>query len=168
MEFGPRLAGVAPASRLPSVRRHATRPSFLVPHTMSPPVLVVFSHLRWSFVYRRPQHLMSRLAGRWHIVFIEEPVRCDGPAFLEVHDIAPQLQVLVPHTPIDAPGFHDDQLAALQTLLDAHFLIEHLRVDVAWLYTPMALPLVKVARPACVVYDCMAELTAFTVMFWPV
>jgi glycosyltransferase involved in cell wall biosynthesis len=128
---------------------------------MSPPVLVVFSHLRWSFVYRRPQHLMSRLAGRWHVVFIEEPVRCDGPAFLEVHDIAPQLQVLVPHTPIDAPGFHDDQLAALQTLLDAHFLIEHLRVDVAWLYTPMALPLVKVARPACVVYDCMDELTAF-------
>jgi glycosyltransferase involved in cell wall biosynthesis len=128
---------------------------------MPPPVLVVFSHLRWSFVYQRPQHLMSRLAGRWRVVFVEEPVRCDGPAFLEVRDIAPQLQVLVPHTPVNAPGFHDDQLAALQTLLDAHFLIEHLRVDVAWLYTPMALPLVKIARPACVVYDCMDELTAF-------
>lgn len=128
---------------------------------MPPPVLVVFSHLRWSFVYQRPQHLMSRLAGRWRVLFVEEPVRCDGPAFLEVRDIAPMLQVLVPHTPVAAPGFHDDQLASLQTLLDTHLLIEHLHVDVAWLYTPMALPLVKIAQPACVAYDCMDELTAF-------
>jgi UDP-galactopyranose mutase len=128
---------------------------------MPPPVLVVFSHLRWSFVYQRPQHLMSRLAGRWRVVFVEEPVHCDGPAFLEVRDIAPRLQVLVPHTPVNAPGFHDDQLAALQTLLDAHFLMEHMPVDVAWLYTPMALPLVKIVRPACIVYDCMDELSAF-------
>ncbi len=128
---------------------------------MPTPVLVVFSHLRWSFVYQRPQHLMSRLAGRWRVLFVEEPVRCDGPAWLEVRDVAPGLQLLVPHTPVAAPGFHDDQLAALQTLLDAHFTAQALHVDVAWLYTPMALPLVKIAQPACVVYDCMDELTAF-------
>lgn len=128
---------------------------------MPPSVLVVFSHLRWSFVYQRPQHLLSRLAGRWRVVFIEEPVRCDGPAWLEVRDIAPLLQVLIPHTPVPAPGFHDDQLAALQTLLEARFTGEHLRVDVAWLYTPMALPLVDTVKPGCVVYDCMDELSAF-------
>ncbi len=128
---------------------------------MPPSVLVVFSHLRWSFVYQRPQHLMSRLAGRWRVVFIEEPVHCDGPAWLEVREVAPLLQVLVPHTPIAAPGFHDDQLAALHTLLDARFSAERLRADVAWLYTPMALPLVKTVQPACVVYDCMDELSAF-------
>ncbi|KQW43803.1 hypothetical protein ASD88_14255 [Pelomonas sp. Root662] len=128
---------------------------------MPPPVLVVFCHLRWSFVYQRPQHLMSRLAGRWRVVFVEEPMRCDGPAHVEVRDIAPQLQLLVPHTPVPATGFHDDQLAATQTLLEAHFAAEQLHVDVAWLYTPMALPLVSAVRPDCVVYDCMDELTAF-------
>ena len=60
-----------------------------------PPVLLVFSHLRWSFVYQRPQHLMSRLAGRWRVLFVEEPVRSEGPARLECIDHAPNLQVLV-------------------------------------------------------------------------
>jgi glycosyltransferase involved in cell wall biosynthesis len=128
---------------------------------MPPSVLVVFSHLRWGFVYQRPQHLMSRLAGRWRVLFIEEPVHCEGPAWLEVRDVAPRLQVLVPHTPVAAPGFHDDQLAALQTLLDARFRAERLKADVAWLYTPMALPLVQTVQPSCVVYDCMDELSAF-------
>ncbi|MCE4553117.1 glycosyltransferase [Roseateles cellulosilyticus] len=125
-----------------------------------PPVLIVFSHLRWGFVYQRPQQLMSRLAGRWRVVFVEEPVPCDGPAWLEVRDIAPQLQVLVPHTPVATPGFHDNQLAALQTLLDVRFAGPN-GADVAWLYTPMALPLVPSVSPTCIVYDCMDELSAF-------
>lgn len=128
---------------------------------MPPSVLLVFSHLRWNFVYQRPQHLLSRLAGRWRVVFVEEPVHSDGPAWLEVRQIAPLLQVLVPHTPVHAPGFHDDQLAAVQMLLEARFAAEHLHVDVAWLYTPMALPLVEAVSPACVIYDCMDELSAF-------
>ena len=36
--------------------------------------LIVFSHLRWNFVYQRPQHLLSRLARHWRVVFIEEPM----------------------------------------------------------------------------------------------
>ena len=35
---------------------------------------IVHSHLRWDFVWQRPQHLISRL-GRYfeHTVFVEEP-----------------------------------------------------------------------------------------------
>ena len=36
--------------------------------------LIAFSHLRWNFVWQRPQHLLSRLARRWRVVFVEEPV----------------------------------------------------------------------------------------------
>lgn len=128
---------------------------------MPPPVLLVFSHLRWGFVYQRPQHLMSRLAGRWRVLFVEEPVHTDGPARLEVRDVAPRLTVLVPHTPIAAPGFHDDQLATLATLVDDHLAGRGLAPDLAWLYTPMALPIVKSLRPMATVYDCMDELSAF-------
>jgi UDP-galactopyranose mutase len=69
--------------------------------------------------------------------------------------------VLVPHTPVPAPGFHDDQLGTLSSLLSQYLGRENLLVDVAWLYTPMALPLVQPLQPACIVYDCMDELSAF-------
>ncbi len=129
------------------------------------PVLVVFSHLRWGFVYQRPQHLLSRLAGRWRIVFVEEPVLSDGPARLQVqsqgqspnHDLI----VVVPHTPVERPGFHDEQMAAMAPLLRAWFAVEKIDAAVVWLYTPMALPLVDTVAARCVVYDCMDELSAF-------
>ena len=36
--------------------------------------LVCFSHLRWDFVFQRPQHLLTRLAKRYRVFFFEEPV----------------------------------------------------------------------------------------------
>ena len=41
---------------------------------MPPDELVVLSHLRWAYVWQRPQQLISRLArGRPRTWFIEEP-----------------------------------------------------------------------------------------------
>ena len=136
------------------------------PGGSSLPVLMVFCHLRWRFVFQRPQHLLSRLANRWRVIVVEEPVRSDGPAYLQSRleqgaDGASSVEVLVPHTAVDAGGFHDDQLAVLQGLLQAHLQAERLQVDIAWLYTPMALPLAKAVRPRALVYDCMDELAAF-------
>jgi glycosyltransferase involved in cell wall biosynthesis len=127
---------------------------------MHAPSLVVFSHLRWGFVYQRPQHLLSRLAGRWRVVFIEEPVRTEGPARLEIREVAPDLTVVVPHTPVAAFGFHDEQISVLEPLLTEYFQ-HRTGPAVAWLYTPMALPLVKTVGPDCTVFDCMDELSLF-------
>lgn len=125
------------------------------------PDLVVFSHLRWGFVHQRPQHLLTRLAGRWRIFFIEEPVPTEGAAFIEERPVGPHLTVLVPHTPVAMPGFHDDQLAVLQPLVAAWLDARRVLRPVVWLYTPMALPLAQPLNPSCVVYDCMDELSAF-------
>ena len=38
------------------------------------PTLLCFSHLRWDFVFQRPQQLMSRFADEMTVVFWEEPV----------------------------------------------------------------------------------------------
>ena len=35
--------------------------------------LICFSHLRWNFVFQRPQHLMSRFAEARRVIFWEEP-----------------------------------------------------------------------------------------------
>jgi glycosyltransferase involved in cell wall biosynthesis len=126
--------------------------------------LIVFSHLRWNFVYQRPQHLMSRLAARWPVVFIEEPVtgedRLRGP-WLERTVPCRGVQVWRPHVSGDAPGFHDDHLPALHQLLAGALREETIRDYWTWFYTPMAYPLAAGLSPRGVVYDCMDELSAF-------
>ncbi|OFA03699.1 NAD(P)-binding protein [Duganella sp. HH101] len=123
------------------------------------PTIVVFSHLRWDFVYQRPQHLMSLLAEHYHILFVEEPMRDDGASHLRTSAPAPNVTVCQPHTPLAAPGFHDDQIRLVQPLLAAHLPAGE--APIVWFYTPMALPLLQALRPSLVVYDCMDELSAF-------
>ena len=123
------------------------------------PTLIVFCHLRWDFVFQRPQHLMTRLAEHYSIVLVEEPVHTEGQAHLQKTAVAPNITVCRPHTPIHAGGFHDDQIPTLQGLL-ADLVPEGER-PVVWFYTPMALPLLQGLNPSMVVYDCMDELASF-------
>jgi glycosyltransferase involved in cell wall biosynthesis len=102
---------------------------------------------------------MTRLAEHYRILFVEEPVYDEGKAHLKKTAVAPNITVCQPHTGIQAPGFHDDQIPTLQTLL-ADLVPEGER-PVVWFYTPMALPLLQGFDPALVVYDCMDELAAF-------
>jgi len=125
------------------------------------PHLIVFSHLRWNFVFQRPQHLLSRLARHYHVVFVEEPIRTDAPAFLERTTPLPGVEVVRPHTPVDAGGFHDDQLSVLKPLLADYLASQHIDDYLVWFYTPMALPLLTDLAPRAIVYDCMDELSAF-------
>lgn len=123
--------------------------------------LIVFSHLRWNFVYQRPQHLMSRLAKRWNVIFIEEPVTQDADDRIERIDAAPGVQVWRPHLRAEQPGFHSENLPALQRLIGDAMRESAVADYWAWFYTPMALPLVDSLNPECMVYDCMDELSAF-------
>jgi len=123
------------------------------------PTLIVFCHLRWDFVFQRPQHLMTRLAEHYDIVFVEEPVYSEGEAYLKKTAVAPNITVCQPHTAIHAPGFHDDQIPTLQTLLAD--LVPGDEQPIVWFYTPMALPLLQGLNPSKIVYDCMDELAMF-------
>ncbi len=123
------------------------------------PTLIVFCHLRWDFVFQRPQHLMTRLAEHYDILIVEEPVHTEGQAHLKKTAVAPNITVCQPHTNVPHYGFHDDQIPVLQGLL-ADLVPEDER-PVVWFYTPMALPLLQGFNPSLVVYDCMDELAAF-------
>ena len=126
----------------------------------SMPTIIVFSHLRWNFVYQRPQHLLSRLARHYRIVFMEEPVP-NGRDFLERLSPAANIDVLRPHVASSIPGFHDDHLPALQSQLADYLRDEEIDDYLVWFYTPMALPLAAELQPRAVIYDCMDELAAF-------
>jgi len=122
--------------------------------------LVVFSHLRWNFVFQRPQHLLTGLAAHYRVLFIEEPIQDEGEPWLEVTDGGAGISIARPRTPSASPGFADDQLALLGPMLTDHLCRQGIEDYVVWFYTPMAVPLLARLRPLAVVYDCMAELSA--------
>ena len=123
--------------------------------------LVVLSHLRWGFVFQRPQHLLTRLARHFDVYFIEEPVFEAGLPSLKWVRQPEGIEVLTPVTDVQAWGFNDHQIALMKPLI-AEFMSERGIVEpIVWLYTPMALPLVADLDPRAVVYDCMDDLASF-------
>jgi glycosyltransferase involved in cell wall biosynthesis len=123
--------------------------------------LVVFSHLRWTFVWQRPQHLISRLARTRRTWFVEEPVATDAPrSGLQIEEHGP-----VTRAWLEVPGperhvWYTDPAASTygDCLLD---LLAGSRERTVWLYTPMALPLAQRLEPSQLVYDVMDDLAAF-------
>jgi UDP-galactopyranose mutase len=125
--------------------------------------ILTFSHLRWNFVYQRPQHLLSRLSASRRVIFIEEPEFAEGEPPHWILE-RPERNILVarPVTPCQSLGFDDQQLPYLQPLVRELLEQEDFPNHVQWFYTPMALPLAEAcSQPQAIVYDCMDELSAF-------
>jgi UDP-galactopyranose mutase len=122
--------------------------------------LVCLSHLRWDFVYQRPQHLLSRFAKEHRVFFVEEPVFEDGPMHLDVTERECGVRVVVPRLPkeLSSEGALDSvQRGMIDRLFAEHNITQH----ILWYYTPMARAWTRHLQPAAVVYDCMDELSAF-------
>lgn len=122
--------------------------------------LIVFSHLRWDYVYQRPQHLISRAARDRRVLFVEEPIFEDRRgATLDLRTSREGVSVITPVLPrATSPA---EATAVQQVLLQEHVRLSGLSRYVTWLYTPMAWPLCSGLTPLAVVYDCMDELSAF-------
>ncbi|MDB5723452.1 MAG: UDP-galactopyranose mutase [Novosphingobium sp.] len=122
--------------------------------------LVCFSHLRWDFVFQRPQHLMSILGRQYPIIFWEEPIPAAPGAAAAVVESFPAPNVTVAK-PILPEGLSPEETtAALRELLDG-YLGKAEAPLIRWYYTPMMLPFSRHIDAACTVYDCMDELANF-------
>src|ERR1700730_16222272 len=120
------------------------------------PALIVFSHLRWNFVYQRPQHLLSRIARNRSVWFVEEPIYDPSSApHWERLSAERGVTVLRPHTPVSSNGFSNDQMPALKTLMRQLLKEKSMPRHDVWFYTPMALPLLEELSPQVIAYDCM-------------
>ena len=144
------------ATALPGRRRH--RESTASGQIHQPPDIVTLTHLRWDFVFQRPQHLLTRCARLHRVFVIEEPVIDDGPTRFEVSVRQHGVRVVVPRFSACPPA----EAVAIQTRLLRDFLRQHrIRDYVLWYYTPMAIEFTRSLTPRAVVYDCMDELAAF-------
>lgn len=122
------------------------------------PTLICFSHLRWAFVFQRPQHLMTRFAATHDVLFWEEPEYRPGASTLSRHTCPDSgVIVLTPQLDDSLRGRED---AALTALLDVEVGCDRSDI-IRWYYTPMMLPFSDHVEAACIVYDCMDELSAF-------
>ncbi len=130
-------------------------------------MLLCFSHLRWDFVWQRPQHLMARFAQRMPVYVVEEPVFEGNTETLRVRD-AGAVTVLTPVLPagLDVPGgFNRRANRVIRELLApviCGLLAQGEGPLVTWYYTPMALGAAPSGiEPDLVVFDAMDELSAF-------
>lgn len=122
--------------------------------------VICFSHLRWGFVFQRPQHLMRRFAQAGRVFYWEEPIFEDSEARLQFSVCSiTGVKVITPVLPV---GSEARQVVDLQRNL-LHELVQQERLSgyIAWYYTPMAVEFTKTIKPAVTVYDCMDELSAF-------
>jgi glycosyltransferase involved in cell wall biosynthesis len=117
------------------------------------PSLLCFSHLRWDFVYQRPQHLMSRAARGHRVLFIEEPI-IQAAAEPHIHLKTDPSGVTVVTPVLPEPGG--------ETALIERFISQTAAGPrTFWYYTPMMRRATAHLAADVIVYDCMDELSAF-------
>jgi len=141
------------------VSSSATANSGAAPEQM--PDIVCFSHLRWNFVFQRPQQILSRFARLARIFFFEEPVFHPGNTWeLLSEEVAPGIRVATPHLPehLSAGNCAEATRFLLTQLIHEHGLQDY----IAWYYTPLALRFTRHLKAGLTVYDCMDELSAFS------
>ncbi|MCY7358064.1 MAG: glycosyltransferase family 1 protein [Rudanella sp.] len=160
MKF-PDYAGAALADDIVKNVDNIRQPSFLAPQQSEneqPQALICFSHLRWNFVYQRPQHLMTRASQNYRVYYIEEPI-WGNELRVSVCQQSENLNIVVPHLPHGIS--HERFIQYQRQLVDELIEREKITDYVAWYYTPMALLFTDHLKPALTVYDCMDELSAF-------
>ncbi len=122
--------------------------------------ILCFSHLRWDFVYQRPQHLMSRFSHQLRVFFIEEPI---FHAAKDDYDFRQTPQGVF----VITPRLNDEEKSISSIVIRQKILLTQLiskkKINnfISWYYTPMALKISSHLKPKVTVYDCMDELSAF-------
>ena len=117
--------------------------------------LIVCSHLRWDWVWQRPQHLISRLGRDVRTFYVEEPM-ASGGGESELHWRRDDDRN-VTRMWLDVPGperwigFGDPAAADYPEMLAGK--IERSGRRILWLYTAMAVPFIDALEPDLVVSD---------------
>lgn len=137
-----------------------TQAQTLGPPITGKPLLICFSHLRWDFVWQRPQQLLTRATAQFAVVFVEEPIFIESDSPRLTFAIRERgVIVVVPNLALgtDYQTALEQQQSLLQSLLD----LAGARQRIFWYYTPMALAISSNLARDVTVYDKMDELAAF-------
>jgi UDP-galactopyranose mutase len=123
--------------------------------------ILCFSHLRWNFVFQRPQHLLSRWAKETRVFYFEEPVLGDFENnFLKtIYSKVLNLTILTPH--IRENSQEKETNIFLKESVNQIIKWYNISDYLLWYLTPMAIEFSSDLKPKGVVYDSMDELSMF-------
>jgi len=121
--------------------------------------LVCFSHLRWDFVFQRPQHLLVRFAKHFRVFYVEEAIYTMEADKLQVKKSDENIWVVVPF--LQDTGSEKEKSQRQKKLLSDLFTQFKIHDYIFWYYTSLALNISDHLNPKMIVYDCMDELSAF-------
>ena len=112
--------------------------------------MIVFSPVRWNFIYQRPQHIVSRLAKKRNVLFVELPVDFDPNEKGEINliTINDQITVLQPKVA------HIDDLREILPLYVTNDI-----VPIGLFFSPIFSSFLEVFTFDKVVYDCVTDNT---------
>src|SRR5215212_3886988 len=139
---------------------HPAAPVVIEHSDVPAPLLVCFSHLRWDFVWQRPQHLLMRAAKHYRVIVVEEPAYKPAvTAHIEISHRSGGITIALPVLPEGLSA--TEILRAQRRLVDQLLAREPEAGRVFWYHTPMALAFTSHLECDLCVYDNMDELSAF-------
>jgi len=114
--------------------------------------MIVFCHLRWQFVYQRPQHIISRMAKTMKTLFVEELLAYDNEnkELGNLIVVSDMLHVLQPNA---------KDIESIAAIIPGYVKNKH--IPVGWFYSASFSPLLEQLHFETIVYDCMDELSLF-------
>jgi glycosyltransferase involved in cell wall biosynthesis len=151
------------------MRRSGNAPHGPGPHAPMDRPIIVHSHLRWDFVWQRPQQILSRLAAHTPVLFLEEPIFLDDLNDARLEITVPYANVFraVPYVSAKLRDDSDNSIATVRALaqdaITGRGKLNNLFVNpIQWFYSPATAPsMLGAFNEVGVVYDCMDELSQF-------
>jgi glycosyltransferase involved in cell wall biosynthesis len=111
--------------------------------------MVVFCHLRWDFVYQRPQHIISRMAKDLKILMIEEPWHRAEENESRLTKVTDNLHILQSNV---------HTIEEIESILPQYI---NTKATIGWFYSASFVPVLNYFEFDTIVYDCMDELALF-------
>ena len=118
--------------------------------------LLVFSHLRWDYIFQRQLQVLSRYAKHRRVYFIEEAILgVTNEPRLYIKTADAKLNIIVPYLP---NGLSDSEVnTSMRLMLDELLLDEDIENFTTFYYSPKPLIYSSHLKPSLIFFDCMDD-----------
>ncbi len=118
--------------------------------------IIVFSHIKWESLKKRPQLVISKLAKSRKVLFVEEPIE-----FAPAEEKTVQIKKINRNICVMQPKIAQENInSQLPNLIKQHLKKQTLESDpILWFYSPIFEGVTNQIDNSMVIYDCMQDFS---------